>query len=1067
MRALLITFVKRPIIGNSLIAFLVFAFIGWLAGFWGVNTSFFPERTSKRISISVAYYGASPQEMEEGVTTRIEESLKGISGIDEIKSVSSENVASIIVTGVYNADFDELMTDVKNAVDRISSFPENAERPVIFKQKPSETVAFMNLAGDMDLIDLKKQAELIEDMFLAKGVVSQMEVTGYPELELAIELDEKMLTRYNLTFDEISNAIRFNNMDMSGGAIKAKDEEIFIRSRNRSLKPVDLENIIIRSLEDGSQLRLKEVASVTKKFSETPFRSYFKEKPSISVVIKKLPEEDLQSISEYIQDYAKQYNAEHEDKKLTILFDFNTLLDQRIETLASNGFQGLILVLILLGLFLNVRLSIWVAWGIPASFIGMFIIGSFVGITINMISLFGMILVVGILVDDGIVIAENIYKHYESGANRFEAVIDGTMEVFPAVFTSVTTTMICFVPLLLSEGSDFIGEMSVVVIASLGFSLIEAFVVLPMHLASKKILNPETKHQRSWSQNLFLIVRRRFYDTILNSILRSRMAIYLSVFIGFFVVPAITFTMIGTGQIKTTFFPSIPFDEFSIDVAFKPGEREDKTEDYLRKFNSSVLEVNQEVIEETGDTILKYTSINVGTTQQIGQTGGHAGHVYISVDSEDKSIDVYEFIERIRKRIGEVPEAEQLIIGKYSRWGKPVSLGLLGKDIEELQGAKKEVMTILKNMSSVRDISDNTSTGKREILLELKPEAYALGFRTSEIIRQIRQGFFGDEIQRIQEGTDEVKVWVRYNEANRQSILQLENMKIRGPRGEQIPLTSLADYRIERGIEKINHYNGSREIRIEAEKRNYYESTTELLDSVSKKVDPILASNYPGVKLTYGGERRRGTRAIQSLQKYGIPAVVIMFVLIMIHFGSFSQGIIFLPLIIIGFCCASFGHWIRDIPLSVLSAYGIMALLGVIVNDAVVMIDKYNSSIKEGRDMFESAFIAGISRFRPIVLTSITTVAGLLPLIIQNDFQSRFLIPMAVGVASGVFFGTFFILLFLPPLMIVMNDFRWYRSLMSSRFFNNNIPDKRELLEPAMRAERRMRIMKKELSKNE
>ena len=404
-------------------------------------------------------------------------------------------------------------------------------------------------------------------------------------------------------------------------------------------------------------------------------------------------------------------------------------------------------------------------------------------------------------------------------------------------------------------------------------------------------------------------------------------------------------------------------------------------------------------------------------------------------------------LKEFREKIGKVPEAEQLIIGKFSRWGKPVSLGLLGKDIKELRRAKEKILKELRSMDELRDISDNSATGKREIDISLKPQAFALGFTNSDIIRQVRQGFFGDEIQRIQEGNDEIKIWVRYSSKDRSSIHKLEQMKIRGRSGEEIPLASLVDHKIERGIETISHYNGSRVIRIEAEKRDHYASTTDILDSVRARVEPILKAEYPGVSLTYGGERRHGVKTLRSLQKYGFPAICMMFGLIMIHFRSFSQGIIFLPLIIMGFCCATIGHIIRDIPLSVLSAYGILALFGVIVNDAVVMIDKYNSLIRNGTNMKSAAYLAGISRFRAITLTSITTVAGLMPLMIQNDFQSRFLIPMAVSVAFGVLFGTFFILYFVPPLMSALNDFRQLIYWVRHRAW----PENAELLEPAMK----------------
>jgi multidrug efflux pump subunit AcrB len=1069
MKNIVSAFVKYPFYANLIVAVLLFAGIFSMTS---MKKSFFPERKTTTIMVNVAYPGASPKEMEEGITTRVEEALRGLIGIKEITSTSSENFASIVVETTGKYDIDLTLAEVKNAVDGISSFPVDAEKPIVFKRRSSTQAAFLGLSGDVDLITLKKIADAIEMDIYNSGVISQLSVSGYPDLEISVEISEVNLLRYNLSFAEVSNAIRNNNQDYSAGLLRNDKEEILIRSRSRTVDPDKIADIVVRAQPDGSNIRIRDVATVKMQFSETPQQTEMNGDLAISFNISKLAEEDLEEITAFLRAYVEDFNETHDNAELDITFDFLSLLLSRLNLLYSNGLIGLILVLITLSLFLNVRLSLWVAWGIPASFLGMFIIASLAGITINMISLFGMILVIGILVDDGIVIAENIFQHFEMGKTPMKAAVDGTMEVLPAITTSVTTTMVAFLPLLLLTGRmEMMYEMAFVVVVSLGVSLIEAFFVLPAHLANPKVLqnniDKQGKDTTPWIRKKLDIaiafLRVKMYGRVLKFMIEWKW-LALGLPVSAFMV---TIGLFQGGLINYTFFPAMEFDQINIEIAFKPGSGEKQTLKALHHFEDVVWEVNEELMEEFGDTntFAKYTFVNLGSAFTGTESGAHCGSLMVTFrDMEESPISTSQISERIRKIIGKIPEAEKLNVGGRNRWGSPVSISLMGKDLEELNHAKDFLKTELRGLQELKDITENTSVGKREVQLKLKPKAYFLGLSQAEVASQLRFGFFGGQAQRLQSGKDEIRVWVRYPQSDRLNIGQLENVKIKTMAGEY-PLMELVEYDIERGPVNIKHFNAAREIRIDAELVDLYAPVPPILARVNKEILPRLEANYPGVSIMYQGQQRDGGDAQKEMMKYFGIAFAIMIILIMLHFKSFSQSFIIILIIPLGWLGSVWGHGIEGFPVSILSAWGMVALSGVIINDSVVFLAKYNGLLLEGYRIKEAVYRAGISRFRPILLTTITTVAGLYPLILESSFQAQFLIPMAISLAYGVFFGTSFILLFFPPMILVLNELKRYyigfRRLISRAFsgeqvFDGNLlPDELEI-EPAVRDSKRI-----------
>ncbi|NPA36720.1 MAG: efflux RND transporter permease subunit [Chlorobi bacterium] len=1034
MRKIIETFVKYPFYANLIVIVVLGAGI---ASFLSMKKSFLPERKSRFITVSVAYPGASPKEMEEGITVRVEEAIRGIPGIKEINSTSSENISRVQIETTGEYDIDLTLQEVKNAIDGITSMPTGAERPIVFKQRSITPALRLGLSGSADLMTLKEMAYHIEDDFLSSGLISQIKLTGFPATEISIEVSEENLLRYGLTLNDVSKAVSSANRDLSGGEIRNDDYMVIIRVRNRSVNPNDISNIVVRGDKEGGMVKIGDIAKVKVQFQDVPDFTLLNGQPAISISVNKLITEDLEKISKYVNKYIRDFNQKYNNATLYVTFDYSDMLHSRLDLLYKNGFFGLILVIIILALFLSFRLSLWVAWGIPSAFLAMFVVANLYGITINMISLFGMILVVGILVDDGIVIAENIFSHFEKGKTPMKAAVDGTMEVLPAVITSVLTTIIAFTPLLFVQGRmEMMFEMAFVVIFSLIFSLFEAFFVLPAHIGTPHVLKRSTdavnfgNRIRNYLENGVSYVRDH-YGTFLKKVIQYR-------YIVFFIPLTLTLITIGLfkgGFISTTFFPNIPPDNFDVNIAFTPGEGEKQTLEALYDFEKKVWEVNDDLKKEYNDTsdFIIYTFLSLGSSFNGEETGSHAGHISVLLRNlEGSPVSSFDIANRVRKKIGKVPEVDKISVAGTSHWGSPISISLLGANLNELSKARDMLMSEMKEMPAITEVKDNNPLGAQEVRLKLKPKAYFLGLDDFTVLNQVRNGFFGSQAQRLQHGKDELRVWVRYPRSDRRELGQLERMKIKTPKGEY-PLAEIADFHIERGPVNIHRYNMKREIRIEADVINPDEPVPPLLNYIESNILPKIKAHYPGVRFVYQGQQKNAAESQSSMLHYFIPAFILMTIVIMIHFRSFGQGMIILSMIPLAYMGAMWGHMFHGIPISILSAFGMVALSGVTVNDAVVFLQKYNRLLAVDNMKVKDAVLhAGLARFRPIVLTTLTTTIGLFPIIFEKSRQAQFLIPMAMALAYGVFFGTIFILTVFPVTILFLNDIRvWMRYLFT------------------------------------
>lgn len=1033
-------FIKSPIAANLL---MVGLFILGIFGYREMKSTFFPETESRIITIQLVYPGASPEEIEQGVVQRIEENLKGLTGIEQYTSVSRENSGSITVEVLKGYDPDLVLQDVKNAVDRISSFPTDLEPPVVFKQENINFAISFALTGSNDLYTLKRFGRKVEDELRAIDGISQVSLSGFPDEEIEIAFRESDLEAYDLTFAQAALAVRNANLEITGGTIKGRSEELLLRARNKSYYAEGLRDIVIKTGLDGSVIRLHQVADVSDRWSDNPNRSFLNGAPSVVVTVSNTIEEDMLSITESVQEYISQFNARNPTIQATLIRDSSTVLRQRIELLTENGILGFFIVLVLLAMFLHWRLAFWVALAIPISFAGMFIVASLLGVTINVISLFGMILVIGILVDDGIVISESIYQEYEKGVPRFQAAYQGTMKVLPAVFTAIITTIFAFGTFFLLDGrlGDFFVEMAIVVIFSLIFSLVEGALILPAHVAHSKALDADGKRSGlvQMFENGLMWLRDKVYGRILRFCINNKWLAFSFLFS----LLLITMGAFSGGVIRSTFFPIIERNNINVNLKMPAGTREHITMERLLRIQQAAERVNEELsmkfFNGELDAITK-VQVNIGPSTYEGQLDIEI------LDSELREpMTLRDVSNALRRETGRMPDAEVLSFGSASVFGKPVSISLVGSDIGQLNAAAQEVRQAMSEMSELADVVDNNQEGLRELNITLTEKGKYLGLDLRQVLGQVRSGFFGTEVQRLQRGQDEVRVWVRYAESDREDLNQLSAMRIRLGDGRAFPLSEIAAIEMVRGVTAINHINGKREIKVEADIAGNEVSVSDVTASLKASIVPDILAGYPAVTGIYEGQNREQRKTQTSLQT-ALPLIaLLMFFSIALTFKSISQTVVVFALIPFGLIGAAWGHYIMGMQLSLFSALGLIALVGILVNDALVFVTTYNDNLKEGMDQMDAIYETAISRFRPILLTSVTTVAGLGPLLLEKSVQAKFLIPMAVSVAFGLIVITLIILVLLPVLLIFSNRLK----VIALQAWNGVAPSYREV-EPAV-----------------
>jgi multidrug efflux pump subunit AcrB len=977
---------------------------------------------------------------------RIEEEVQSLEGIKRITSRASEGVGTVILELLPGTDIRQLLDDVKARVDAIDIFPEETEKPVIQELLNRRQVLSLAVSGDTDEKTLKVLSEQMREEILLLPGITQAEVTSIRPYEVSVEVSEQALRRYDLTFDEVAQSIRRSSLDLPGGSIKTEGGEILLRTKGQAYTGLEFEKIILRTRPDGTRVTVGDVASVIDGFAETDQHSRFDGKPAALIQVFRVGDESAIKVAREVKEYVQEARERTpEGIQLTIWNDDSQALRSRLSLLFANGRAGFILVFILLALFLRLRLAFWVALGIPISFLGaLWLMPSF-DVSISMISTFAFIVVIGILVDDAIVVGENIYTEYEKGKTGIQAAIAGVKGVAVPVVFAVMTTIAAFWPLLWVEGA--IGKIMrfipIIVILALAFSLFESLLILPVHLSHLKRIKemPPRGWRGAWGrfQSKFNDLFKRFINKAYRPSLALGLKMRYITLAGFIAIFILTIGLVGGGFIKFVFFPRIDSNNVIAELIMPLGTPVEVTAKAIQRLEKSALQLEDEYSREK--PIIRHVLTSIGEQPSLNQpqgpnvatggfTGSHLGEVNIElVPAEERDFSSVVVANRWRELTGPVPDAVELTFtSSLFTVGAPINIQLASANYTALREVTEMLKEKLKDYPGVYDVSDSFRTGKQEIKLDITPVAESLGLTLSDLGRQVRQAFYGEEVQRIQRGRDEIRVMVRYPVEERRSLGNLENKRIRTARGIAIPFSAAAEASLGRGYSTIQRTDRRRTINVTAEVDETRANANELLADITENVLPPLLDDHPGVTYSLEGEQRDQNEALESLRSGFLLALLIIFALLAIPFRSYIQPLLVMGVIPFGIVGAIWGHVVMGLNLTILSFFGIVALTGVVVNDSLVLVDFINRLRASGLSIQEAIREAGVARFRPIILTTVTTFAGLTPLLLERSLQARFLIPMAVSLAFGVVFATFITLILVPVSYQILEDIKGFFS---------------------------------------
>lgn len=1014
----------------------------------------FPEFSTDMITVTVAYPGAAPEETEKGVVVHIEEAVASIEGIDRVIGTAAEGAGSVMIELTDDANKRYVLDEVKSAVDRIITFPEDIEEPVISEVLSRRGVINLAVYGDAPLKTLSTLAEKIRDDLTNTPAISQAEMQGVPPYEISIEVSEDALRRYGLSFAQVADAVRGASLDLPGGSVKTSGGELLLRTQGQMYTGDEFEKIVVVTRGDGTRILLGDLATVVDGFADNDVAALFNDQRAVSVQVYRTGEEGALEITTAVYDYLEGVRADLPAGVYVETWqDQSVILRQRISLLLNNAALGLVLVFIVLALFLDLRLAFWTTMGIPISFMGGLFLLSKTDISINMISLFAFIVSLGIVVDDAIIVGENVFAKIQlirngkapKGMTVLDACVAGAREMATPVTFAVLTSVAAFLPLVFVEGmmGKVMRNIPLVVISVLVTSLVESLLILPAHLSGggkegkRGLLSPlvdvHTKVRHQVARGLDWMVAKP-YKSFLEAALEWR---YLTAAAAVALL-ALSGSLVGAGIVKFELMPAVDADDIIAYVEMPQGTPVEDTMRVTRHLESSIRGVGAEIDAERGleSSVIQHISTTIGQQPSsggfgainLGPTTGSGAHLAeLKVEllaGEERGMTSSEVRRRWREAVGEIPGVTSVVFesGLFSA-GDAISVQLAHSDFDQLLVATDRLKEKIAEYPGITDISDSFVPGKRELKVELTPEGRALGLTRRELARQVRQGFYGEEAQRIQRGRNDVKVMVRYPEAERSSSGDIENMRIRLRDGTEVPFTTVATASEGRGYATISRVDRRRVVTVTADVEDNAGNANEINADIAATLMPALIDEIPGLSFDFEGEERERAEGMGSLFRNFIIALLVIFSLLAIPFRSYTQPLIVMSAIPFGFVGALVGHMIMGMDFSMLSFFGMVALTGVVVNDSLVLIDRINNQRRAGVSLDEAIREAGGRRFRPILLTTLTTFFGLMPMILETSMQAQFMIPMAISLGFGVVFATVITLVLVPVIYRILEDF--------------------------------------------
>ena len=1024
---------RNPVAANLLMAIII---AGGLLGLLTVKQEVFPEFSLDTIIVQVPYPGASPEEVEQGLVLSIEEAVRGLDGVKRIYSSSNEGSASVQIELLLGANPDKVLADVKNAVDRISTFPQEAEKPIVSLLSRRRAVISLIISGDQDLQSLHAIAERARSELLASKAISQIDIQGIKPREIHIEVSREKLEAYDLSLQAIATAVRRSALELPGGGLKTSSGEILVRVSERKKHGNQYGSIVLRGNTQGAALHLSEIANIGDGYQDLDRASFFNGLPAVRLTAYRIGDETPRQVSKALRAYSTQLRAElPKNVQLNFWDDNSEALTERTELLAKNAAMGLALVFIILALVLEIRLAFWVALGIPISFLGAFLLMPVFDMSINMITLFAFIIILGMVVDDAIVIGENIFAKRQQGLSRMRASIVGTKEMALPVFFASMTTIIAFAPLMLVPGimGKILKFIPYIAIGTLVFSLIESFFVLPAHLAhsrEKQSIGLLARLQGKVDAGLKWLIHRVFAPQLAWA-MRHR-AIVFSLALS---ILAITVGLVGSGIVPYEFFPKVEGDVVTATARLAYGSPVERTQLMQRELERSakvaLAELGQAEDMRGMFTRLGESKANRHQGGQALKTGGHIVSVELAlVPSDQRDFDSSEFARAWEEHIHVIPGVVAINFNAATgpSAGVSVEVHLSHHDHAVLEKAANELTMSLRRFSDLTNIENSFAAGKVQFDYQLKPAASDFGLSSQDIAMQIRSAFFGVEALREQRGRDEVKVMLRLPKQQRSSIEDLQQLKIRTASGAMVPLVQVAKFARKHAPTVIDREQGQRIISISAELRKGVASNQKVMAALKTKTLPELLKKYPELKFSFEGDNRSRNESLTALGRYFALALFAIFASLAIPFKSYVQPLIVMIPIPFGFIGAVAGHLLMGYNLSLISIMGIVALAGVVVNDSLVLVTTSNKLRDGGLNAIQAATQGMQSRVRPILLTSLTTFLGLAPMIFETSVHTRFLIPMALSLGFGILFATGVTLILVPVLYVSVEEARaWMR----------------------------------------
>ncbi len=1003
--------------------------VGGLASIDGITKEVFPTFSTDTVTITVPYPGSSPEEVEEGIVRKIEEAVQDIVGVDEIRSVSAEGVGVVTVLLEPGTPMDRAVGQIKTRVDSIAAFPLDAERPVVDEVLVRTRAMRLTLFGALEERQLKDLAEQLRDEVLLLPGITQVTITGARDYEISIEVSDPELRRYGLSFSDVAQAVQARSRDLPGGKLRTETGSITLRSVGQAYNGDDFAALTLVSRSNGTRVTLGDVATVRDTFAEQPVLSRFNGQPALTLEVDRVGDQDVLAMTKDLRLFVKRKQAQlPAGVKLTAWSDQSVILHGRIQLMLKSALQGAVLVMLTLALFLNISLAFWVILGVPFSFLGALLIINLMGlpVSINVISVFGFILVLGMLVDDGIVTAESAYAQLEEEDQGLDSIVRGVRKVTVATIFGAMTTMLAFAPAwFVQEGfSMILSHIVPVVILSLLFSLLETKLILPSHLrhiriSSKPKPRPTLGAKFSAVQQACTTALQKFagthYRSALNLAVHYRY-ITLSLFFGGLII---CLALVPAGIVRFVFFPNIPSDSITINLKMPQGTPWQKTHDYTLRIEQAAVDMNMRYQQQTNSeegVILQLMSLSTEDTES---------RVTVELlPSTERTITSVELARWLRESLGGLSGIQSLTFdANAGPSGSAVNVELAGQDLGMLREAARALKAALLTYQGVYDIRDSFDAGGPELDISVTPQGDALGLGQVELATQVRHAFFGAEIQRLQRGRDEVRVYVRFPAAERATLESLRSMWIDVPGRGKVPFEVVGKATERTGVSVINRFNRQRVVNVEADIDKSVVEPSQVNQAITNDLLPKILQRYPGISPRLSGEAEEQAETTDTLG-LGLVAVLLMiYAALAIPLRSYALPLIIMSVIPFGLVGAILGHLILGNSVSVLSAIGMIGLSGIVVNDSLVMVDHIRSRISaDGQHWRDAVIDGGVRRFRPVVLTSVTTFMGLLPIQLETSLQAQFVKPMAISIAFGVLFATFITLFLVPVLYFIGRD---------------------------------------------